>query len=459
MVKQKKRVNHKTGINRLCICTTGFVGLLMITTPCIGQPNAQAQAYRDSLYRHIWIEGSAQQTCRFTYAQGSATIETDWENNRKELIQLDQFIHTAIQHPNLFIERIRLTGYSSIEGAYHINEELSRNRVESFYNFLRENYPELYRYPHDLAWVAEDWKGLANLVRQSGLNEKEEILEIIRKVPGFDERETLLLKLNGGSPYDIMEQRMLQQLRRVEIEVEFTTSLPPSPMERELVNNEIGVQQNVDNNSKDMDIEYVHIPIQSVVSSTPSPLERAGVRPSDRGSAQFMLKTNLLQWAGIQPNFKYTTPVANIALEYNLNHFVSIELGAMYSYWRYNSNQEFQGISGYRLEPRFHFPLWGNRFGVYLGLYGRVGDYDLRTKSRTTTPAATGKYWDTGLSGGTLINLINGLGIEIGARVGYIKTKAAIYTYEGGNYWFDAYQPYGKIKVTDLNVSLIFQFR
>jgi hypothetical protein len=190
---------------------------------------------------------------------------------------------------------------------------------------------------------------------------------------------------------------------------------------------------------------------------------------------RFALKTNLLLWAGIQSDFSHTTPVANVALEYFITPHWSVELGAMYSYWHYDSRQEFQGVSGYRLESRYYLGLSG-WMDIYAGLYGRVGDYDRHTidKGQLTNDNAaqptlnsplstlhyTGKYWDAGLSAGLTFYLGRRWAIEAGARGGYLQTDAIRYTPDEQYNWFRNNEPsYNKVRITDLNVSVIYRFR
>ena len=200
---------------------------------------------------------------------------------------------------------------------------------------------------------------------------------------------------------------------------------------------------------------------------SPSPLERAGVR---------LLKTNLLLWAGVQSDFSYTAPVANVALEYFITPDWSVEAGAMYSYWRFNSNREFQGVSGYRLEARYRvafpddrFGVLGNRFGAYLGLYGRVGDYDSRTLGNgqwtdedygvlQTTLNYTGKYWDAGVSAGLTLRLVGNLGLEAGVRAGYVSSRVTRYVRVYDHNLYRNERGYHKLNVTDLNLSLVYKW-
>jgi len=444
-----------------------FFGAIFHLTPCAGQLNPDFQLFRDSLHRHISREMQTEFTLCISYAQGSAFIVSDLDNNQNELDQFTQFLRQTLSHSALYVSKIRITGYSSIDGDYAKNEALSRERVEHFHRYLQKTYPELQHYPFDLAWVAEDWNGLSKLVTESDLNEREEILEIIRKVRVYDDREMLLKRLNGGFAYRKMEATMLPKLRRIELRIDYQTTptayslhsvLPeeepaqPTLPEVEDTYNDASDFQN--NRSLALAVasrRESHVSSQVAHGSVPH-----GILPQ-QAVVRFALKTNTLLWAGVQYDFKHTTPVANVALEYYISNHYSIELGAMYSYWRFDSNQKFQGISGYRLEPKYSYTFRGDRLGAYLGIYGRVGDYDIRKNNNTVN--YTGDYWDAGLSAGLNIMLIGQLGLELGTRVGYLNTRPIKYEMDNQYNWFEGRYKYYQFKVTDLNVSLVYRFR
>jgi hypothetical protein len=321
-------------------------------------------------------------------------------------------------------------------------------------------------------------------------------LEIIRRVPGFDTRESLLMTLNGGYAWLFMERELFPKLRRVELRIEYSTTAAPY--------NEPTARDYTQTASPQ--------PYNPTASPQPSPKERepgradsdgrdkaveSGVKQNraasdslslgeGRGEAirtRFALKTNLLLWAGVQSDFKHTAPVTNVALEYYINDHWSVELGAKYSYWHYNSHQEFQGVSGYRLEPRYRYAL-NDRLEVYLGLYGRSGDYDSRTLRESVDSSQltvdndaqpnsqfsilnsqfnktlnyTGDYWDAGLSAGISIRLVGNLGLEAGARAGYVSTDAYKYIQANNYNWFESRWKYSKVRITDLDLNLIYKF-
>lgn len=425
-----------------------------------------AQQVEKSVYNDVCL---AKYTCRFVYSLGKTDIRLELGDNAEVLSQLDSFIRSAIIDSQLHIRRIRLTSYSSIEGPYTINGCLAYDRVESFHDYLRTKYPELYRYPMDLVWVAEDWDGLLRLVRESGLEDKEEALDIIRNVNirSFDAREALLAKLNGGRLYWYMQRNFFNQLRRVEIEIEYDITQPRASYEKAdpLIYNILESERD----HLKTDPEIVSETLDAAVNRLPeapesyeAPSGYRVLRDETLRRPLFAIKTNALLWAGIQSDFSHTAPVANAALEYFINSHWSVELGAMYSYWHYNSDREFQGISGYRLEPRYRLAFPGEWLEAYVGVYGRSGDYDSQTIDKNdpqSTINYTHDYWDAGLSAGLTFCLGRGWAVEAGARAGYVKTNAIEYTRDGQYNLFKDRKPYNKMRVTDLNVSFIYRFR
>jgi hypothetical protein len=103
-----------------------------------------------------------------------------------------------------------------------------------------------------------------------------------------------------------------------------------------------------------------------------------------------------------------------------------------------------------------------------MGIYGRSGDYDLRfvqnEANSKDVPAQstrnyTGKYRDAGVSAGLTLRLFGGLGLEAGARAGYVHASPKKYLIDGNYCRFNSRLKYGKVEVTDLNISLTYQFK
>lgn len=448
-------------------CLITLLGFMICSIPCIsgtvatGGSTSGGFFSKDSLYDHISQERCADLVCRFMYMQNSNTIQRELGANAFELERLSAFVREALDYPGLSISRVSLTGYSSIEGDYAHNEVLSRERVEHFYTYLCERFPELYRFPHDMAWVAEDWKGLSDRVKVSSINEREEILDIIRNVRIFDDREVLLMRLNGGHAYRLLETDFFPWLRRVELRIEYKNL----PADKAPTASDPIIYNVLDEKESD----FRHNRSLALAREKNMIYDWKCKARSNTSDYRFALKTNALLWAGILPDLKHTAPVVNAALEYRFSNHWSAELSGMYSYWYFNSRREFQGISGYGLEPRYRYILPGNVMEIYGGIYGRIGDYDKRTPYElpeeekaamdNDTDNYTGEYWDAGVSAGLHLRLLGNWGLEVGARVGYLKTKAIRYIMDGKYNWYESEHPYGRLRMTGLNLNLVYRFK
>lgn len=446
---------------------TFLVSTLLPIALCIAQ--VSPVDFRDSLYHQISLGGYAREVFRLTYDLNSSEILYGMGNNNIELTRLASFVQSVLSYPEGEIERIRLTGYSSVEGYYSTNESLARERAYSLLHYLRIHFPEFTHYRCDVAWVSEDWEGLSQLVKNSRLYEREEVLEIIRKIPIFDGRESLLMFLNGGRAYREMERTMFPLLRRVELEVEYSSHTIEAPVRSTGEGGGI-LSAGLAGEIADSVVERLSPRLDTLLRNWPrrlaDSLPAQGEVPVERRSGRrlFSLKTNLLSWIGIMPDFEHTTYLGNIALEYYITPRWSVELGAMYSYWKYNNEKEFQGISGYYLEPRWWVPLFSGITDLYLGPYIRLGDYDIRRINKTNgqaddTESYTGRYRDFGLSTGFYIYLTPAWGIELGARSGYIHSGSTEYTPRDGTNWLVGRKGYYRLRLTGLNVSLVYRFR
>lgn len=82
--------------------------------------------YRDSTYRRVIKEGTASLNCYFSYPQGGWQIRKDYGGNAGELEKLDKFMRSSFADTLIYVRRITLTGYCSIEGSYAANEKLAQ---------------------------------------------------------------------------------------------------------------------------------------------------------------------------------------------------------------------------------------------------------------------------------------------------------------------------------------------
>lgn len=408
-------------------------------------------SHRDSVYRQVIEQGALTLSCHFTYDQNSSEINPALANNRQELDKLNEFICTAVSDPKLYVSSVKLTGYSSIEGAYAVNERLARNRVQAFKGYLENEYALSERLPVEVSWVAEDWGSLYNTIQASDLPERAEILHIIETYDVFRGRENHLMRVGGGKVYKEMLNTYFPALRRVEIRVEYDLQrlladvynrpINEGEMEQVLQNERAKLREEIywevreelpridtlvtyqDGPSKGK-IEVLGLgEIYSITHTAEDPL-------CSLCFPKWGVKTNLMHLAGFADGIEYTTPLLNLSVEYFFTRHFSLELGGSYSNWKYDKGKEFQGITGVRLEPRYWLLHSKSFTCVYVGAYGQLGDYNKRTlitDSNNETYNQTGNYYEAGLSAGCYIPLSLNWGLDIGLRGGYQHTKGKVY--------------------------------
>ncbi|NDW13119.1 DUF3575 domain-containing protein [Bacteroides sp. 214] len=422
----------------------------------------------DSIYRRIILDGVLQQDFYFGYPQGSAVIFNHWGNNTYELDKLASFMDVVLGEKSVYIKEVHLSGHCSIEGSRFLNEELSYNRVKGFHNYLLNAYSALANHKICLNWLGEDWDKLMSLVSVSDIPSKKDVLEIINEVEDADERERKLMKLKNGTPYRIMLSELFPQLRRVEIAVVYDVPRmlrdDPGLMDDvlSLMEDDPHLQQQVA--PVDTRHRAKNISTRVAVGYYADTLSvYQGKYPSRRYSSPLLaIKSNLLLWGGITAEVRHVAFTPNLSVEYFFNRHWSAEFEGKYAYWHYDNDRKFWGLSGYRLEARYWITLPNFRHIAYVGVYGRVGDYDIRSAEGAPQELFNGRnytadYWDAGLSVGFYIPITSFLGLELGARGGYMSSKKALYSEEPPYAYLNKYEDYRKIMVTDLVVSLVFR--
>ncbi len=142
--------------------------------------------------------------------------------DKSENIPLIENIHKAIEgilnNKNYTLVTIYIAAYTSPEGTYYDNEQLTKKQALEFKTYLqnRYNYPDSY---FRATWISEDWAGLLQLVKQSNIKHKNSIIDIINNIGIFQGREKKLMDLAGGNPYREMHKQMFPQLRKIECKI------------------------------------------------------------------------------------------------------------------------------------------------------------------------------------------------------------------------------------------------
>lgn len=443
--------------------------------------------YRDSTYRRVIKEGTASLNCYFSYPQGESQIRKGYGNNGYELEKLERFIRSSFSDTLIYVRRIKLTGYCSIEGSYAANEKLAHDRANGFRNYLNFEYGLARRYPVEVYYVGEDWEMLRQLVDASTLPEREEVLMIIDKTDIFKGREKKLMDLKGGVPYRRMMEEFFPLLRRVEIVVEYDLhriieeryrrKLTDEEFREILVRERAAAEEDERRLAELRDLkvqkeecaEQIRIE-QEQAEQEPVEQERQPTEQSRREerkqrhrlSPLIAVKTNLYAWAGMTADFERTTFTPNLSAEVFFARRWSAVASFDYADWDYDGDKQHWGVTGYRMEPRFWLKGDGRYRWCYVGVYGQAGDFDNRsTDSKRVTEGnanCTGVYWEGGVSAGCYLLLNTRWGVEAGMRAGYRSADVNVYDMELSDYYFHRNFRKNRFGLTGIEISVSYRF-
>lgn len=396
----------------------------------------------DSVYNPCIRDSAVRLSCHFSYPPGGWRIQERYGDNARELDRLDGFIRSSLTDTLVYVRRILLTGYCSVEGSYIRNEELASERTRGVLNYLNFRYSLAARYPVETRHVGEDWDKLRELVVASGLPGREEVLEIIDHTDIFRGREKKLMDLDGGVPYRTMLKEFFPLLRRVEISVEYDVL----PQKRD---------------SMGVDGAF---PAETVIEHDMEPPCRtpAGRIKKERSIPLLSLKTDLVSWAGLTPELEHTVFMPNLSVELFLAHRWSLNLTGMYADRDYDGGDRHWGVSAYSLEPRFWFGGDESRHWFYTGIYGQAGDFDNRSTDADRlaegTANCTGAYLQCGLSLGCYLPLGAHWGIEVGIRGGYRLADVTSYDRVPPYRYLNRRFTSARFGLTAAGISLCYRF-
>lgn len=496
-----------------------ILGLFSVNLLAV-RPAKELIIHRDSVYRHIIKDGFSHLNSYLTYPQGISQVMKTFENNGYELDKLDRFMQSVLADKAIFISRIFITGYCSVEGSYAYNLNLAKDRVSGFLNYVNREYNLSGLYSVQTDWVGEDWVMLRQLTAGSMIPEKDEVVRLIDNVAEPNEREARIRALRGGKPYQTMANELFPMLRRVNIRVEYDL--------RRLMEDAYGHKMSEEEFNEKLRQEREAIAreereaIEAALRQTgEGGTGTGGRKPGDRGDGRksgsdgvhpskdqgpkfprsegkgggkkrgddkkddgkkgtrghgtsqrrasvtgdyfLALKTDLVTWAGITPEFEYKqTLIPNLAGEFFFLDRWSVMASATYTYTGLSfGRSQFLGVTAYSLEPRFWISTEKGEYnGFYVGPYGKYGEFDdcdSRVKTDRTSNT-TGTFWQAGLSGGYHWQFLPRWGLEAGVRGGYQKADYENYAIVPPNYFLNRKGSDCGFKFTGLNISVTYRF-
>lgn len=387
---------------------------------------------------------------RIYYPFGYRYVLPDYRTNRRELERFIGSVQEAFRKD--IIERVVVRSGTSPDGMSEANERLSARRADSLeaYVVRRTGLPSelIEKRSEGIAWGMLRYR-----VAQSDMPYRDEILQILDRTPVWifddrgriiDGRKKQLMDLRGGVPYKYMVREIFPDLRSsiaVSLYLKQTGQPAPEPKRDTLPETPAAP----DHEPK----PAVRAP-QPTVPAVPTVSAEKPFRPL------LAVKTNLLYWATVMPDFNSYTFVPNLEAEWFFADRWSLAGTGNFAKWGYGGAKWF-GISSWSLEPRWWLKGDGRFRWFYLGAYGQAGDYDVQDGS-TPGSGYTGNLWGAGLSFGAAIPFSDRFGLEIGIRGGYRHAQVKGYSYEAPDYFLNVETADDHWGVTGIKASVYYRF-
>lgn len=149
-------------------------------------------------------------------------IDFDYRNNRAEIGSIQATIDEVKNNKFASISEVRIKGFASPEGGYANNTRLARERVAALAQFLK-GHGVFDGVAFSTQYEPEDWAGFEKAIIASDLEEKDQVLELIRDttIDDQDTREKKIQQIGDGSTYKFILENIYPALRRTDYTVEF----------------------------------------------------------------------------------------------------------------------------------------------------------------------------------------------------------------------------------------------
>lgn len=143
---------------------------------------------------------------------GKSALEYDYRNNAATLDKIVDMMKRIEKDSTSSVVKVRIIGLASPEGPVSLNERLSVQRAEALKKYISQRV-NLSEESYEVIGAGEAWADLEYVIENSNLDEKEELLAILRDTEDEVRREFLLRKFNGGKAFEYLKQQVFVDQR------------------------------------------------------------------------------------------------------------------------------------------------------------------------------------------------------------------------------------------------------
>lgn len=364
--------------------------------------------------------------------------------------------------------QVWVCGSASPDGLWAYNVKLSQARTDSAVAYLKEvmDIPDSLIHKESLN---EDWDRLAELVEESDIPCRNQVLEIIAN-KSWGERKTALQELQDGKVWDILVEDFFPKLRcvRFAIYCEWDQSKPHLSMPRDTVyvrDTVVLVKETV----------YVTRP-DTVVISRPDTIVVAPVTKEQvyEQYREESIKKSRRQIDWLNPNVMAVKTnlvsdaltIPSLGVEVQLYKGLSLDISGAYGFYNL-FNKDRRNMSAYFVSPelRWWFGEHPMQRGSFIGLHANLSEYSLEWTDKVAYQNVPGKLaWSAGFTYGACACLDRKAhwGLEFVIGVGYGQYYQNIGSFDNSGKFQVKETGSPKLKehfgVTKLALNLVYWF-
>ena len=305
--------------------------------------------------------GAVSYSVPVAFMLNDSLLNVGYQDNQKAVSGLDKTFLQLLNDSNVTLNRVQVSGYSSPDGPYLLNERLAWRRANRFKTYLQDRYTQLPSGCVKVNIIAEDWDGVAAFAAHASdqlMPHRHQVVDVAKGTLPPDEKEALLRR-RYPKDFQYLLQVCMPRLRRVEYTIDYLRNLP--------------VEQPV--------IAAVMMkPEESLPTAAVSQKPLDVVKPEPERRYLFALRTNLLYDVVLIPN---------IGLELSLGKRWTIGADWFYTWFSSDNHHRYWQAYGGYLTLRRYFGRGSNLeaqssnfTGHHLGIYGLGMTYDVEWGGR-----------------------------------------------------------------------------
>lgn len=142
-----------------------------------------------------------------------ANIDTTYRENKATLHRILDLIAQVNADTLSEVKKVRIIGLASPEGPVKFNQKLSEKRALALKDYLFDNGAELDEDAIELIAGGEAWADLLDVIAESDLEGRDELLKQLRNAEDPNNREVLLRRHNSGKSYRYLVQSVFADQR------------------------------------------------------------------------------------------------------------------------------------------------------------------------------------------------------------------------------------------------------